>query len=271
MSAKVSSLGHIAKQKSVKKPLKPSRTKVEPPTKVVDNQRVKDRFTFLRRFKNDDYEDGLRTLPFRSCLIHDNSAASIKVFREVKTSPKWISNLYRERVDVDTGEVLLAEVYDTNEIKSSNARKIKRLDAFCGHFHPLYQSRHVTLLFYTLTKANEARTDISGVLDALKKRFKRRQIGFYGYLWTAEVSEKMHFHYHICVAIDRLDFKGERLPAWLKLQDVWGRRTGVEFVKRNVRHYMAKYFAKHNARVVGLRSFGSHIYKPTSKTPKKAK
>ncbi|NDF99355.1 MAG: hypothetical protein EB101_10640 [Chitinophagia bacterium] len=92
-------------------------------------------------------------------------------------------------------------------------------------------------------------------------RFKRREVTFYGYVWTAEVSEKLMFHYHICVAVNRLELKGKKLPDWLKLDDVWGRRTGVEFVKRNVRHYMAKYFAKHNARVVGMRSYGGYIFK----------
>jgi hypothetical protein len=180
----------------------------------------------------------------------------------VKTGPKWVTNLYRERVNIETGEVLLAEVYDTNEIKSSNAGKIKRLDTFCRHFQPLYESKQISLLFYTLTQANMAKTDISGVMAALKKRFARRGIGFYGYVWTAEVSENLHFHYHFCVAIDRLHLEGKRLPQWLKVYDVWGRRTQVAFVKKNVRRYMAKYFAKHNARVIGIRSYGGHIFKP---------
>lgn len=235
----------------------PSTTRVEPPTKQVEGKAVRDYWTFLSRGVNQDYEKGVRELPFRSCLIHDNSDGIL----QVKTLPKWFSNLYHERVDVATGEVLVSEVYQTHEIKSSNGRKIKRLDAFCGHFQPLYQKKQVTLLFYTLTQANEASTNISGAIDALKMRFKRREVKFLGYIWTAEVSDNLHFHYHICVAIDRLDFKGKRLPEWLKLQDVWGRRTGVEFVKRNVRRYMAKYWAKHNARVVGMRSYGGHIFK----------
>ena len=182
------------------------------------------------------------------------------VGKQVKTQPKWITNLYREVVDVETGEVIRAEVYDTNEIKSSNGSKIRRLDRFCMHFQPLYQRREVSLLFMTFTQADKADTNISGVMSALKKRLKRRDVGLHGYIWTAEVSEKLHFHYHVCVAIDRLHVVGGSMPEWLKLDDVWGRRTQVEFVKRNVRHYMAKYFAKHNARVVGMRSFGSHIF-----------
>lgn len=236
---------------------KPSITRVEPPTKQIGGKAVKDHWTFLSRGQNKDYEKGVHKLPLRSCLIHDNSDGILRI----KTRPKWFSNLYHERVDVVTGEVLMSEVYSTDEIKSSNGRKIKRLDAFCNHFQPLYQKKQVTLLFYTLTQANEASTNISGAIDALKMRFKRREVTFYGYVWTAEVSEKLMFHYHICVAVSRLELKGKKLPDWLKLDDVWGRRTGVEFVKRNVRHYMAKYFAKHNARVVGMRSYGGCIFK----------
>jgi hypothetical protein len=76
-----------------------------------------------------------------------------------------------------------------------------------------------------------------------------------GYIWTAEVSQKLHWHYHLCVAVDRLKFR--RIPDELKFEDLWGQRTGIEFVKKDVRHYMAKYFAKENARVLGSRAFGS--------------
>jgi hypothetical protein len=47
----------------------------------------------------------------------------------------------------------------------------------------------------------------------------------------------------------------------MKLESVWGARTQVEFVRKNIRHYMAKYFAKENARIIGVRSFGSYIKK----------
>lgn len=231
----------------------------------VDNQRNK-RFTFLSRRRNVDYEDGLRELPFVSCLIHDNSAAfggppatSIHSLAKVKTRPKWLTDMLCEEYDRTTGELLNTSIYSTNELKASNASKIKRLDTFCAHFQPLYASKRVSLMFYTLTAADRAKGSISSILAVLKKRLKRRGVALHGYIWTAEISERLHFHYHVAVAIDRLNVRGSRLPEWLMLDDAWGMFTRAEFVRKNVRHYMAKYFAKHNARLIGARSFGSHI------------
>lgn len=236
-------------------------TKVLKSTLKTDNQRVTRSYTFLKRIKNVDYDDGVRALPLRSCLIHAKSAAIRSSELVVKTRPKWLTDLFCDVIDPDTGEVIRQEIYRTDEIRSSNNSKIKRLDAFSAHFQPLYQSRKVSILFYTLTVANQAETSISGIVDVIKKRMSRRSVKLHGYIWTAEVSDTLHFHYHLAIAIDRLNVAGHGLPDWLKLDDAWGARTQVEFVRKNIRYYMAKYFAKDNARVIGMRSFGSYISK----------
>lgn len=227
----------------------------------ADYQQLKSKYIFLKRCKNVEYDAGLKTLPLRSCLIHSNSAVFRGSELQVKTRPKWLTDLFCDVFDVSTGEVVRQEVYQTNEIRSSNGKKIKRLDTFCSHFQPLYRQKQVSLLFFTFSLANQSKMSISGIIDVLKKRCKRRGVNFYGYIWTAEVSEKLHFHYHLAVAIDRLNVRGAGLPKWLKLESAWGCRTGVEFVRKDIRHYMAKYFAKHNSRIIGIRSFGCHISK----------
>lgn len=209
---------------------------------------------FSKRVKNPSYEAGLKTLPLRSCLIHDNAEISK---REIKTVPKWFTVLNYSEVDVTSGEVVTEKVdYETNEIKSSNARKIIRLDRFCNYYQPLYSQREVSLLFHTFTRANYANMTFRRMLDDVKYTYEEilnRPVR--GYIWTAEVSQSLHWHYHLCVAVDRLKFR--RIPDELKFEDLWGQRTGVEFVRKDVRHYMAKYFAKENARVLGARAFGS--------------
>lgn len=236
-------------------------TKVPKITQVVDGQRVRRNYTFLKRIKNADYDAGVKLLPIRSCLIHDKSAVFRSPELAVKTRPKWLTDLFCDVVDPETGELIRQEIYRTDEIRSSNNSKIKRLDAFSAHFQPLYQSGRVSILFYTLTVANQAKMPISGVIDVIKKRMVRRGLKVHGYIWTAEVSETLHFHYHVAVAIDRLNVAGGSLPDWLKLDDAWGARTAVEFVRKNIKYYMAKYFAKDNARIIGVRSFGSYILK----------
>jgi hypothetical protein len=53
-----------------------------------------------------------------------------------------------------------------------------------------------------------------------------------------------------------VDFRKSGIPEELKFEDLWGQRTEIDFVKKNIRHYMAKYFAKHNSRAIGRRSYG---------------
>lgn len=208
---------------------------------------------FSNRFLNPSYGEGVKTVPLRSCLIHDNAEKSE---REIKTLPKWITVLNYAEVDPETGEIVRDNVpYETNEIKSSNGRKIKALDKFCDYYQPLYQSRKVSLTFHTFTRANYANTTFRKMLDNVKYHYAEmldREVR--GFIWTAEVSQQLHWHYHLCVAIDRVRVR--EIPPELKFEQLWGQRTGVEFVKRDIRRYMAKYFAKENARIIGNRAYG---------------
>ncbi len=211
-------------------------------------------YRYESRFKNPLYEAGLKLIhiapSLRSCLRHANDDKLI-----VKNEPKWITTLVTQEFDLETGEIdrkLLR--YDTNEIKSSNQKKIKALDKFCNHYQPLYRSRKVSMFFITFTRANYASESFRRTLDLVRKRFSRFGYPVRGFVWTAEVSTTGHWHYHLCIATDRMHLM--KIPKALKFNSIWGQRTGIEFVKKNVKHYMAKYFAKHNARVIGTRSFG---------------
>lgn len=216
-------------------------------------------FEFNSRAVNRFYESGLRLLPIkresvltdslRSCLIHDNSES----FLRVKTLPKWETTLKSTICNSD-GEIIDFQKYQTNEIKQSNGRKIRALDKFCAYYQPLYRKKKVSLMFHTFTRANYAEKSIQEIIDNLKQRYKAIGREVRGYIWTAEVSENLHWHYHLAIAIDRI--RVTEIPGEIKLDVLWGQRTGVEFVRKNLRHYMAKYFAKQNARVIGLRSYG---------------
>lgn len=225
----------------------------------IDNQSVRSQYSFLHHRLNPEYEQGVKPLPFRTCLIHTNSDGFEPKIRYVKTQPKWNTDLWYDTFNPDSGEHLESGIYQTNEIRQSNNKRIKRIDAFCSHYKPLYRRGEVSLFFYTLTIANEVETSISAIIDVLKMRLKRRGIKFHDYLWVAEVSENLHFHYHLVVASERVQCKGKSLPAWLMLDDAWGAGTQVQFVKKDVQRYLAKYMSKHNARVIGLRSYGTSM------------
>lgn len=257
--------------------------------KVTDNQSVslkKNYYRYLSRRRNPDYESGLIPLqskfistegsltdglPLRACLLHDKSAVFQSHFW-VKKQPKWFTSLWHDAYDPDTGEVFQSGVYLTNEMRASNGTKIKALNKFTGLFQPLYEQYKVSLWFMTLTVANHAKNDISGVLAAFKKRLKRRGITMRGYLWTYEIGEatnKLHWHYHVIIATDRMNVRGG-IPDYMKLDDLWGAFTKIELVRKNVRYYMSKYMAKNYYRVLdgyngkSIRSYGMSMPKQPS-------
>jgi hypothetical protein len=86
--------------------------------------------------------------------------------------------------------------------------------------------------------------------------FKRLGIEVRGHIWTAEVSNQLHWHYHMCVSTDRVKLEGGKFPELLKFDNIWGQYTDIDFVKKNIKHYMSKYFAKCDYRVIGSRSYG---------------
>jgi hypothetical protein len=225
--------------------------------------KVKQDFQFKARDLNPEYSRGLRTVPLRSCLKRNNAvffSSNSQVLEpviEVKTQPKWLTSLGYNEIDTDTGEVQ-EKTYISDDFKAGNRRKIKALDAFAGLYQPLFRSRKVTLLFHTFTQANQANMTFRSMLTDNVKRHYEKVMGLpvLGFIWTMEISERLHVHYHLCVAVPRFSIKGGQIPDELKFEKLWGRRTGVEFVKKNIRHYLAKYFAKNNSRAIGMRSYG---------------
>jgi len=226
-------------------------------------------YQFVSRRKNPLYERGLIDLttgkkhsPFESCLIHHNSSSKKTQKRQrnlhkvtIQTEPKNLTRLAL-MANIE-GVICPIDVINTNDFKASNNRKIKALDRFCSIYQKLYRLRQVSLMFITLTDAFKALMTISQYIDYLKKTYAKNGFKIHDYIWTLEISEEnFHPHYHLCVAIDRLYIQGQKLPEWLKGNEIWGMRTEIEFVKKNVRHYMAKYFAKNQYRAIGYQSFG---------------
>jgi hypothetical protein len=209
-------------------------------------------YQHLSTKKNPFYEEGVKALPFESCLIHDKAYKNRDGFL-AQTSPKWLTDLGVWKKD-SKGNLDLTEIYNTNNHKASNHRKIKALDGFCYFYQPLYKKRKVTLLFLTFTRANYANKSFHSMIKIVKNYFERNGTPVLDYLWTSEVSEDLHWHYHLAIAINRVKWK--ELPKRLFFERLWGQRTEIDFVKKNIKHYMAKYFAKSNYRIEGLMSYG---------------
>ena len=227
--------------------------------------------------KNPNYERGLKSVPlFESCLINNkgNTSGSSKAHPlsqkfgsniTIRTTPKWLTELAVFESD-NEGYPVLTDRYLTDDLKGSNNRKIKTLHRFCDVYQPLYAQRKVTLFFLTFTKANKARHKWSTMLKIVRKYMQRAGAPVLGWCWISEVGQEtynktkdpkdLHWHYHLAFACPRLDLKGKKLHKLLKFENVWGCRTEIDFVKKNIRGYMMKYFAKNNMKVEGVRSYG---------------
>jgi len=200
--------------------------------------------------RNPEYESGLKDLPFESCLIHNKGNRIVRV----RTAPKYLTTL-AEFQYCDEGFPVLTREIETNDLRAGNHRKIKAVDKWCEYWQPKYQAKEISLLFYTLTRANKARMTIGDLLRILKMNLKRNNIELLDYLWIQEVSKGLHFHYHLTVAIPRISYK--TIPKFFKMDSYWGQRTQVSFVKKNIRFYLSKYFGKSAWRIdQGFRAYG---------------
>lgn len=242
-------------------PVRTDESQGEFTTLSPDSQQFSKAFLFLKRHPNPEYESGLKPVPLRSCLLHHNGAVSDTWL--IKTQPKWFTDLLRNDIDRNTGEITAQSVYRTDCLTQGNNRKIKAVNRFCEAFKALYAARKVSMWFYTFTAANQARVNIRDCFKAFKKRLKRRGIALRGYVWILEISDNLHVHYHALVVTDRINCKGGSLPDFMKLDDVWGARCQVQFVSKGkgVRYYLAHYFTKNKNRIVGRRQYGVSISK----------
>jgi hypothetical protein len=164
--------------------------------------------------------------------------------------------LEKSSVDEETGEISSAkEIHETNEMRASRHRKIKSIQEFCDFYEPLYKQKIVSLLFLTFTRMNFARITFSRMLENIRYHIEKQlKIKIRGFVWVLEASKRDHLHYHLCLAIDRLN--ASKMPKELMFEKLWGQRTQVRFVVKTVRGYLMKYLAKEQSAVEHLRSYG---------------
>jgi hypothetical protein len=158
-------------------------------------------------------------------------------------------------LDTESGELLEDQVHETTDLEQGVKRKRKAIRTFTEFYEPLYQDRKVSCMFFTLTQANQSDKTLRVAIDLIKKRFERHNLPVLGHLWVSEVSKNGHWHYHLAIATKRVYWK--RIPKWAKVDDIWGRRTGIEFIRKSIGAYLGKYIGKDNiGRIISFRSYG---------------
>ena len=224
-------------------------------------------FSFKKRTFNEKFVGGIVSVPLRSCLILHN--AKIKTKKRalltqqqqqqkdrlwIKTQPKWFTHLNYLECDIESGELTEKE-HVSDCFKQANARKIKALNKFCDMYQPQYTKRHVSLILHTFTRSTHAKISFRDMLQSVKYHYEKQMgLKVFGFIWAFEISKELHPHYHLCICVNR--FHVNKIPKELKFEKNWGQRTGVEFVKYNIRNYLSKYFAKDNYRAFEKRSYG---------------
>lgn len=250
-------------------------------------------YQYISRARNPNYESSLVPIPFRvKCSLskyclqsgdtlhivelpsglshkHNNVTAGSPANDRtdaymmrpmlMATEPRYVTKLLKTTFDRNTGEMTANEVVETNDTYARLNRRKRALNAFLDIFEPMYKRRQVTMLFFTFTIANESATTIRKVLDQFKKRCKRNGYPCLGYFWVMEITEDMHVHYHALVAINRINIRGQKIPDWWKLDDLWGALCQVRFVEYCLRGYLAKYISKGHEKIEGKRMYGQSV------------
>jgi len=218
-------------------------------------------------------KDGLTDESLRSCLISNNAdkkttkqalqyvkqkrvmADNYEPIYFLQKEWKWGVSLSGEILDLETGELLEDQVHETTDLEQGIKRKRKAIRSFTDFYEPLYQERKVSCFFFTLTQANQSDKKIRDIIALIKKRFIRHNLPVLGLLWVSEISDKGHWHYHLAVATKRVYWK--KVPQWAKVNDLWGRRTQIIFIKKSIGAYLGKYIGKDNiGRMMNFRSYG---------------
>ena len=220
--------------------------------------------------KNPHFEDGVLIMDkngltdesLRSCLISHNAdkKSTKKQIQYVKQKRvmadedtnifflqkewKWGVSLSGSILDLETGELVENQDYQITDLEQGVKRKRKAIRSFTEFYEPLYQSKKVSCMFFTLTQANQSNDNLRNTLHAIKKRFERHNLPVLGYLWVSEVSKNGHWHYHLAIATKRVYWK--TIPKWAKVDDLWGRRTQIEFIRKSIGAYLGKYIGKDN-------------------------
>jgi len=240
-------------------------------TESTENLRKKSKvnrvvYKFQQTYKNPNYRLG-SIIPLRACLLHNISSRNFvtgrpvydKIYGVVQSNPKWITILSRHETTKFENVTKISN-HETNDLKASKHRMIQSVQKFCDYYEPLYQSKKVSIFFFTFTRANYSDKTIATMLECVKRRLKSLKWHLRAYLWVFEAKENakmeggFHLHYHLVIVVNRVNI--DKIPDELKMDELWGQLTNVEFIKYTVKGYLSKYLYKTDAKVCSKRRYG---------------
>lgn len=208
---------------------------------------------FLReRQINKNYENASASLPLCPCLVRLNSEKKGRSEEAVmvRFEPRYTSviDCFKQ---YSNGEREYERSFRTDSFKKTNGKKWEVVNTFFSKYRPLYRSKNISLFGFTFTQANEANKFFSDMLDNIRYRFKANKIPVKGYVWRLEVTEGLHWHYHLCVATTYTKFNSLDM---LKFNKTWGQHTQVRTVDKVFGKQF--YMTKKQPKIDGFRSYG---------------
>lgn len=107
---------------------------------------------------------------------------------------------------------ITGEKFDTNDVKISLFKRNRMLDEFYKKYNKKeYSWIEIGVDFKTTTR-------IGDVLLKLKRNLKKLDLKPIAYVWLVDKGETYgNMHFHLLVAVDRIEIKGQKLPKELIL------------------------------------------------------
>ena len=142
----------------------------------------------------------------------------------------------KEIVNIITGELMV--VTDLDRMKKKRRVTISR---FFDYYHHFYTHKEVTLLEVVLPIHNGE--SISKFTKHISRVLSKTKTPLLGYCWIRDIGQAFAVpHYHIVIAVSRINMKGTKLPEYLKFGDFWegSSTTTVKSIKKIVNYYLKK-------------------------------
>ena len=142
----------------------------------------------------------------------------------------------KEIVNTITGELII--VTDLDRMKKKRRIAITR---FFDYYHHFYKNKEVSLFEVVLPIKNGE--SISKFTKHAKRVLSKTKTPLLGYCWIRDIGEDFAApHYHIVIAVSRVNMKGAKLPEYLKFGDFWdeARTSTVKSVKKIQNYYLKK-------------------------------
>lgn len=112
-------------------------------------------------------------------------------------------------------------VSSTTDIRRTMYRRNKKIEAFYQAYQKSYADNSVSIIDVYLPIETE-KDSFKRFSMRLRRVFSNGEYKLLGYVWVRDIGEnKFKHHYHVLIALSKVNVQGEKLPATLKFSSFW--------------------------------------------------